>query len=154
MDIMQLKDVALELMGALSKSGLGSIELKADDIRIKINARPDVIQTVAPEREVNHVADDIQPAVNIEKESQATPEKTPGTPVRSPMVGTFYASPSPEEPPFVLVGQEVKAGDTLFIIEAMKTMNEVKAPRDGLISRVLSQPGDMIEYNQTVMIIE
>ena len=59
-------------------------------------------------------------------------------------MGTFYSSPSPDAPPFVLVGQKVKEGDTLFIIEAMKTMNEVKSPCDGTVTRILAQPGDMV----------
>ena len=84
----------------------------------------------------------------------AAEELPAGTPVKSPLVGTFYSSPAPDAPPFVLVGQKVKEGDTLFIIEAMKTMNEIKAPCDGTVVRILAQPGDMVEYNQTVVIIE
>ena len=63
-------------------------------------------------------------------------------------------APAPEEPPFIEVGQEVKKGDTLFIIEAMKTMNEIAAPCDGKISRILAQSGDMVEYKQTLVVIE
>ena len=77
-----------------------------------------------------------------------------GTQVKSPLVGTFYSSPSPDEPPFVLVGQQVKEGDTLCIIEAMKIMNEIKAPCDGKVIRIMAQPGDMVEYNQVLCVIE
>ncbi|MFQ9126426.1 MAG: acetyl-CoA carboxylase biotin carboxyl carrier protein [Butyricicoccaceae bacterium] len=77
-----------------------------------------------------------------------------GTQVKSPLVGTFYSAPSPDEPPFVLVGQEVKEGDTLCIIEAMKVMNEIKAPCSGKVVRIMVQPGDMVEYNQLLCIIE
>ena len=69
-------------------------------------------------------------------------------------MGTFYSSPSPDAPPFVLVGQKVKEGDTLFIVEAMKTMNEIKSPCDGTVVRILAQPGDMVEYNQIIVVIE
>ena len=64
------------------------------------------------------------------------------------------SSPSPDAPPFVLVGQKVKEGDTLFIVEAMKTMNEIKSPCDGTVVRILAQPGDMVEYNQIIVVIE
>ena len=59
-----------------------------------------------------------------------------------------------DEPPFVLVGQQVKEGDTLCIIEAMKIMNEIKAPCDGKVIRIMAQPGDMVEYNQVLCVIE
>ena len=85
----------------------------------------------------------------------AAEEQLPaGTQVKSPLVGTFYSSPSPDEPPFVLVGQQVKEGDTLCIIEAMKIMNEIKAPCDGKVIRIMAQPGDMVEYNQVLCVIE
>ena len=71
----------------------------------------------------------------------------------APLVGTFYSTPSPDEPPFIEVGQSVKKGDTLFIIEAMKTMNEIVAPCDGTVSRIMAQSGDMVEYDQTIVVI-
>ena len=74
--------------------------------------------------------------------------------MKSRLVGTFYSSPSRDEPPFVLVGQQVKEGDTLCIIEAMKIMNEIKAPCDGKVIRIMAQPGDMVEYNQVLCVIE
>ena len=84
-----------------------------------------------------------RPAAAQDEAAAAPAEELPaGTEVKSPLVGTFYSSPSPDAPPFVLVGQKVKEGDTLFIIEAMKTMNEIKSPCDGTVSRILAQPGD------------
>ena len=74
--------------------------------------------------------------------------------VKSPMVGIFYTSPSPDSEPFIKVGDKVKKGDTLCIIEAMKIMNEIKAPCDGKIIRIMAQPGDMVEYNQVLCVIE
>jgi len=154
MDIKQLKDVAVELMAALKANGLGEVELVADDVKIKIKAHLPSPVIASPAPVVGTVSDaaltDKAPA-----EAPAVKEETvTGTPVKSPVVGTFYSSPAPDAPPFVLVGQEVKEGDVLFIIEAMKTMNEVKAPCDGTIATVLVEPGDMVEYNQTVMVIE
>ena len=81
-------------------------------------------------------------------------ESFSGTPVEAPLVGIFYSAPAPEEPPFIEVGQQVKKGDTLFIIEAMKTMNEITAPCDGTVSRILAQNGDMVEYKQVLVVIE
>lgn len=74
--------------------------------------------------------------------------------VRSPMVGTFYASASPESPAFTAVGQHVNAGDTLCIIEAMKMMNQIEADKSGVIKEVLAHNEDAIEFDQPLFIIE
>lgn len=151
MDIKELKDVAVELMDALKNRDLGEVELEMDDVKIKIKSAPPapvVPVAAAPVAAAPAAAGEAAPAAEVAEELPA------GTPVKSPLVGTFYSSPAPDAPPFVLVGQKVKEGDTLFIIEAMKTMNEIKAPCDGTVVRILAQPGDMVEYNQTVVIIE
>lgn len=74
--------------------------------------------------------------------------------IRSPFVGTFYASPSPDSDPFVKVGHKVKKGDVLCIVEAMKLMNEIEAETDGIIAEVLVQNGQPVEYNQPIFIID
>lgn len=155
MDIKELKDVAVELMDALKNRGLGEVELEMDDVKIKIKSAPPApvvpvaaAPVAAAPAAASAAAGEAAPA------AEAAEELPAGTPVKSPLVGTFYSSPAPDAPPFVLVGQKVKEGDTLFIIEAMKTMNEIKAPCDGTVVRILAQPGDMVEYNQTVVIIE
>lgn len=156
MNIKELKDVALELMDALKAKGLGEVELEMDDVKIKIKSAPPApVVPVAAAPVAAAAAPAAEPAAAQDEAAAAPAEELPaGTEVKSPLVGTFYSSPSPDAPPFVLVGQKVKEGDTLFIIEAMKTMNEVKSPCDGTVSRILAQPGDMVEYNQTVAIIE
>ena len=157
MDIKELKDVAVELMDALKNRGLGEVELEMDDVKIKIKSAPPApVVPVAAAPAAAPVAAAAAPAAQGEAApaAVAAEELPAGTPVKSPLVGTFYSSPAPDAPPFVLVGQKVKEGDTLFIIEAMKTMNEIKAPCDGTVVRILAQPGDMVEYNQTVVIIE
>ena len=155
MDIKELKDVAVELMDALKNRGLGEVELEMDDVKIKIKSAPPApvvpvaaASVAAAPAAAPAAAGEAAPAAEVAEELPA------GTPVKSPLVGTFYSSPAPDAPPFVLVGQKVKEGDTLFIIEAMKTMNEIKAPCDGTVVHILAQPGDMVEYNQTVVIIE
>ncbi len=155
MDIKELKDVALELMDALKAKGLGEVELEMDDVKIKIKSAPPApVVPVAAAPAAPAAAPAASAAVQDAPAAAPAEDITAGTEVKSPLVGTFYSSPSPDAPPFVLVGQKVKEGDTLFIIEAMKTMNEVKSPCDGTVSRILAQPGDMVEYNQTVAIIE
>lgn len=148
MDIKELKDVALELMDALKEKGLGEVELVLDDAKLKIKAAPPA--PVVPMAAAPVAA---APAAAAPQEVDAAEEIPAGTQVKSPLVGTFYSSPAPDAPPFVLVGQKVKTGDTLFIVEAMKTMNEIASPCDGTVVRVLAQPGDMVEYNQTVVVI-
>ena len=148
MDIKELKDIALELMDALAAKKLGEVELELDNAKIKIKAAEPAPVIAAAS---------VAAAASAAESADAAPaeEQLPaGTQVKSPLVGTFYSSPSPDEPPFVLVGQQVKEGDTLCIIEAMKIMNEIKAPCDGKVIRIMAQPGDMVEYNQVLCVIE
>jgi acetyl-CoA carboxylase biotin carboxyl carrier protein len=77
-----------------------------------------------------------------------------GNIVKSPIVGTFYQSPSPDKPPFVKVGDTVKKGDVIMIIESMKLMNEIQSEFDGVVERILVSNGDAVEYDQPVMIIK
>lgn len=77
-----------------------------------------------------------------------------GKVVTAPIVGTFYSKPSPEKPDFVKVGDRVKKGDVLFIIESMKLMNEIKSEFDGVVSKILVESGDGVEYNQPIIILE
>ena len=139
MDIKELKDIALELMDALAAKKLGEVELELDDVKIKIKAAEP-----AP----------VIAAASVAAAAPAEEQLPAGTQGKSPLLGTFDSAPSPDEPPFVLVGQQVKEGDTLCIIEAMKIMNEIKAPCDGKIIRIMAQPGDMVEYNQVLCVIE
>lgn len=157
MDIKELKDIALELMDALAAKKLGEVELELDDVKIKIKAAEPapVIAAASVAAAAPAAASAAAPAAESADAAPAAAEQLPaGTQVKSPLVGTFYSSPSPDEPPFVLVGQQVKEGDTLCIIEAMKIMNEIKAPCDGKIIRIMAQPGDMVEYNQVLCVIE
>ena len=77
-----------------------------------------------------------------------------GNVVKAPIVGTFYAASAPDKPPFVKVGQQVKKGDVLMIIESMKLMNEVQSDFDGTVTEVLVKNGDPVEYDQPIMIIK
>ena len=155
MDMKELKDVALELMDALASKKLGEVELELGDAKIKIKAaEPAPVIAAAPVAAAPAAAPSAPAAEGTAPAPAAEDDIPAGTQVKSPLVGTFYSSPSPDEPPFVLVGQQVKEGDTLCIIEAMKIMNEIKSPCDGKVVRIMAQPGDMVEYNQVLFVIE
>lgn len=83
--------------------------------------------------------------------TEAVPE---GNVVKSPIVGTFYQAPSPDKPPFVKVGDKVKKGDIIMIIESMKLMNEVQSEFDGVVERILVSDGQAVEFDQPIMIIK
>ena len=156
MEINEIKNVALELMDALASKKLGEVAIELEGVKIKINAAaPAPVIAAAPSAAAAPAAS-AAPAAAAAAETETAPadDLPAGTQVKSPLVGTFYSAPSPDEPPFVLVGQEVKEGDTLCIIEAMKVMNEIKAPCSGKVVRIMVQPGDMVEYNQLLCIIE
>lgn len=89
-----------------------------------------------------------------ETSSPANNEAVDGNIVKSPIVGTFYAAPSPEKPPFVKVGDTVKKGDVIMIIESMKLMNEVRSDFDGVVEKILVSDGQAVEYDQPIMIIK
>jgi acetyl-CoA carboxylase biotin carboxyl carrier protein len=86
--------------------------------------------------------------------AEAVPAETEGHAVKSPMVGTFYRSATPGAKPFVEVGQTVKSGDTVCIIEAMKLLNEIEADRDGVIKAILVENGQPVEYGQPLVVID
>ena len=152
MEINEIKDIALQLMDALALKKLGEVSIEAEGvkIRVKASAPAPIIAAASPAPAAQSAA----PAASAEPETAPADDIPAGTQVKSPLVGTFYSSPSPDEPPFVLAGQEVKEGDTLCIIEAMKVMNEIKAPCSGKVVRIMAQPGDLVEYNQLLCVIE
>lgn len=156
MEINEIKDVALELMDALASKKLGEVAIELEGVKIKIKAAAPAPVIAAAPSAAAALAASAAPAAAAAAETETAPadDLPAGTQVKSPLVGTFYSSPSPDEPPFVLVGQEVREGDTLCIIEAMKVMNEIKAPCSGKVVRIMAQPGDMVEYNQVLCIIE
>ena len=155
MEINEIKDIALQLMDALASKKLGEVSIEAEGVKIRVKASaPAPVIAAAPAASPAPAAQSAAPAASAESETAPADDIPAGTQVKSPLVGTFYSSPSPDEPPFVLAGQEVKEGDTLCIIEAMKVMNEIKAPCSGKVIRIMVQPGDMVEYNQLLCIIE
>ena len=95
------------------------------------------------------------PAESALSESEASmAEEVSGKIVKSPIVGTFYSAPSPDKPPFVKTGDEVKKGDVIMIIESMKLMNEIQSEFDGTVEQILVSDGQAVEYDQPIMVIK
>ena len=142
-------ELVLKLASLLREAGLGEIEYEAEGRRIRV-ALP---RTAAPAVVHTHGAQDA-PATG--EAASAAPAATAdhGGAIPSPMVGTVYLSSGPGEPPFVTVGQAVLAGQTVLLIEAMKTFNEVKAHRAGTLSRMLVGNGQAVEYGELLALIE
>ncbi len=140
------KNLIRELSALLEETGLSEIEIEEAGMRVRV-AR----QTHAPMVAAAPVR---TPApAGITSQAAPDPVKHPGL-VASPMVGTAYLSPEPGARPFVDVGTKVIAGQTLLIIEAMKTMNQIPAPRAGTVIQVLIEDGQPVEFGEPLMIIE
>ncbi len=133
-----------ELASILLETGLTEIEVSDKDRRLR------VVRTAPPA--VVHAA---MPAAPAPTPALAKPEDDATNPdaVTSPMVGVVYLSPEPGLPPYVLPGQAVHAGQTVMLIEAMKTFNQIKAPRAGTIARVLVASGEAVEYGQALLVV-
>ena len=127
------------------QSALTSMELEADDLKI-------TLQKDAPVLCRENTASSVQESTKEEAVS-AAPNTVSGEAVRSPLVGTFYAAASETSKPFVEVGTTVKEGDILRIIEAMKVMNEIHAPKSGTIKEILVHDGDMVQFDEELMVI-
>ena len=138
------------LADILRDTGLTEIEIAEGDTRIRVKRTPAPVQAaVAAVPPPAHLAAAAAPAT-VEMTDYA---QHPGA-VKSPMVGVAYLSPEPGAPAFVGVGQTVTAGQTLLLIEAMKTFNQIKAPKAGTVSRVLINPGVPVEYGEVLMVID
>ena len=140
-----------KLSKILKDNELTEISLENEDSAITI--RKDVV--VAPQAVVS-APSAVSPisTSSVQSEPPVKAEVKKGTPVTSPMVGTFYSAPSPDAKPFVEVGSSVKKGDKLCIIEAMKLMNEIEAEVSGKILEVCVQDGQPVEFGQVLMYIE
>jgi acetyl-CoA carboxylase biotin carboxyl carrier protein len=134
-----------EITSIVESSRIDEIKLELDGIKISIN---NIVQGGGSQSRKSPSAGGTGPVPGIEILADETLIE-----VKSPVVGTFYASSTPEDPPFVKSGDRVKKGGTLFIVEAMKHMNRITSESDGIVDRILVQNEEAVEYNQTVMII-
>ncbi|HTT49160.1 MAG TPA: acetyl-CoA carboxylase biotin carboxyl carrier protein [Pseudolabrys sp.] len=142
------RELIQELTKLLDETGLTEIEIEQDGQRVRVarNAAAPAAPRMAA----------VAPAPVAAAQPVAAPvdvSKHPGV-VSSPMVGTAYVAPEPGAKPFVEVGSHVKAGDTLLVVEAMKTMNQIPAPRAGTVIQILFEDGQPVEFGEPLMIIE
>tara|TARA_B100000886_G_scaffold120847_1_gene81325 strand:+ start:5695 stop:6129 length:435 start_codon:yes stop_codon:yes gene_type:complete len=142
MDLRKIK----KLIEMLQESDLNEIEVKEGEESVRINRKKSDVeipqQIVAPQVQSKEIVENVdEPEENLSY-------------IQSPMVGTFYRSPAPGKPPFVEIGQKVKKGDTVCIIEAMKMMNQVKSEFDGKIVDIKVENGQPVEFNESLVSIE
>jgi acetyl-CoA carboxylase biotin carboxyl carrier protein len=141
-------DLIRELARLLDETGLSEIEFERDGARVRV-ARHAAVAAPAPMAMAPLVA----PAPVIAATGGDDPARHPGV-LNSPMVGTAYRGPEPGAKPFVEVGSMVAAGATVLIVEAMKTMNQIPAPRSGRVTQILVEDGQPVEFGEPLMIIE
>ncbi len=155
MDIRKIK----KLIELVEESGITELEIEEGEESVRISRQASAPVAAAPAAPAAPAQPPAQqpaaepsaaPAESAEKGGDGLPS---GHRVESPMVGTFYSGPSPTAPPFVEVGQQVKAGDTLCIIEAMKILNQIEADVSGTVQAILVENGQPVEFGETLMVI-
>ena len=138
-----------DLAGILNETNLTEIEVELGDLKVRVSRHAPAVHAYAPSPAPAPSAPGIAsapapaPVVDVSKNA-----------VTSPMVGTAYLSPSPDAGPFVAVGHAVKEGQTLLIIEAMKTMNQIPSPRAGTVTAILFEDAQPVEYGEPLVVIE
>lgn len=149
MDLRKIKT----LIQLLQESELAEIEVSDGEQSVRISRASQV--AAAPVPQTVTVAAPPPPAVETAEAPppEAPPAEPEGEQVTSPMVGTFYAAPSPTSPPFVRVGDKVQAGDVLCVIEAMKTMNHIESEHSGEVAAILVENADPVEFGQPLFVI-
>ncbi|CAI1596623.1 Biotin carboxyl carrier protein of acetyl-CoA carboxylase [Serratia quinivorans] len=154
MDIRKIK----KLIELVEESGISELEISEGEESVRISrAAPAQAYPMMPQA----YAMPAQPQPALATAVAAAPAETPAAPaamsghiVRSPMVGTFYRTPSPDAKAFIEVGQKVNAGDTLCIVEAMKMMNQIEADKSGVVKAILVENGQPVEFDEPLVVIE
>ena len=152
MDIRKVK----KLIELLEESNVAEIEIKEGEETVRISRN--YPQNMQPQQYYVQQPNYAQQPMHMAAPAAAAPAKTAkpahkGEAIKSPMVGTFYRSPSPSSPAFVSVGQTIKATDVIGIIEAMKMMNQIQAGKSGVVEAVLVEDGQPVEYDQPLIIV-
>lgn len=140
-----------DLAGILDETNLTEIEVEQDDLRIRVSRTPAPMQAYAPAPAPAAAAPAIAQAAIAPAPAAADVSKNA---VPSPMVGTAYGAPAPGATPFIEVGQKVREGQTLLIIEAMKTMNQIPSPRAGTVTAILFEDAQPVEFGEPLVVIE
>lgn len=156
MDIRKVK----KLIELLEESNIDEIEIKEGEESVRISRHPRTVSGIAPAPAAIHMAAPVAAEAAPAPVAPAAPAPAaPAAPahsghaLKSPMVGTFYRAPSPTAPAFVEVGQTVKAGDVVCIVEAMKMMNQIEADKSGTIEAILIENGEPVEFDQPILTI-
>ena len=154
MDIRKIK----KLIELLEESGIAEIEIKEGEEAVRISRMP--VGAIPQPSQVTHltpapatVAPPLPSEVTAADSAAQTPKPSEHV-ITAPMVGTFYASPSPGAKAFVEIGDEIKVGQVLCIIEAMKMMNQIEADRAGRVASVMARNGDPVEFGQPLFVVE
>ena len=150
MDLRKLK----KLIDLVEESGIAEIEVTEGEEKVRITRATAAQPVFAAPAAITPVATAPVAAAPAPAVSAAPAVRDLSNAQKSPMVGTFYRAPGPNAPAFVEIGQQVKAGDTLCIIEAMKLMNEIEAEKSGVIKEILVDNGTPVEYGEPLFIIE
>lgn len=155
MDIRKIK----KLIELVEESGITELEVQEEEGTVRISRAVPAVTPAAVQYAAAPVVVPTPAAAPAQAPAAATPAPTTsdelsGHLVRSPMVGTFYRSPSPEAKAFVEVGQSVKVGDALCIVEAMKMMNRIEADKAGVVKAILINDGDAVEFDEPLIVIE
>jgi acetyl-CoA carboxylase biotin carboxyl carrier protein len=146
MDIRKVK----KLIELLESSDIAEIEIKEGEEAVRISR----VSRTAPVAYAAPAPAPVAMAAPVAAEAEApASKKLSGNVIKSPMVGTFYRSPSPSSPVFVEVGQHVKVGDVICIVEAMKMMNQIEADHAGVVEAILAEDGEPVEYDQPLVTI-
>lgn len=154
MDLRKVK----KLIDLLEESGISELEIKEGEESVRISRHSSQAQVTYNQAPIPYThqaaAHSFAESENKNPSPVSTPEiSSKDHPVTAPMVGTFYRSPTPNDKPFVEVGQRVKPGDVLCIVEAMKMLNQIESERTGIIKRILVDNGQPVEFGQTLYII-
>ncbi|WP_241592225.1 acetyl-CoA carboxylase biotin carboxyl carrier protein [Rosenbergiella epipactidis] len=157
MDIRKIK----KLIELVEESGIAELEISEGEESVRISRSPahtgyPMMQQAyaAPMQQAPALAAAVAPAATEAAAPVAAAPEVTGHTVRSPMVGTFYRTPSPDAKPYIEVGQKVNVGDTLCIVEAMKMMNQIEADKAGVVKAILIESGQPVEFDEPMVIIE
>jgi len=154
MDIRKIKT----LIDLIDKTGVTEIEIREGEESVRISRKLEPSHTqymVAPQSPVIHATHSEAPVPSMPSQSStAAPTQPDGHIVTSPMVGTMYRASSPAQPPFVEIGSQVKVGDVLCIIEAMKMLNQIESDCSGVIKAILVENGQPVEFGQSLFVID
>lgn len=139
-----------DLAGILNDTNLTEIEVELGDLKVRVSRQAQAVHAIAAPPALPAAAVPTAPTAA----TAAPPADLGKNAVTSPMVGTAYASPAPGTQPFIEVGQKVREGQTLLIIEAMKTMNQIPSPRSGTVTAILFEDAQPVEYGEPLVVIE